>query len=322
MQHLGPLSLLWLLACGDRSPDGHDPLPGAGVPRRVVGGLVFTEGPLWDEARGGLLFTELERPLRGCGGRILFWQEPSTLTTLRAPSCNANGLALDRDGALLAAEHGSRSITRQDPEGQRATLVAGYGGQPLNAPNDLALRSDGTLYFTDPDFVGPAPPLLGFNGLYRLVPGEPEPRLEARLDGPNGVALAPDEATLYVSEMRLGEVLAFDVLPSGELGGRRVLARDAPDADGLAVDVEGNVYVATSAGETGAVLVFGPDGTRRGSIAIDEPARNCAFGGADRRTLFVTAGGSVWSVRMAVPGPSGSSGPGAPRAPAGPGNPR
>lgn len=283
-------------ACAQEAP-GTGSARGAAV-ERLATGLGFTEGPLWDPARGGLLFSALDRPLAGDGGRILFLDGAGTLTTERAPSGNANGLAFAPDGALLAAEHASRSVTRRDPaSGRVTTLLAGFAGGPLNAPNDLAVRADGTLYATDPDLIGPPPPRPGFEGLYRLAPGAAEAQLEARLAGPNGVALAPDERTLYVSETRNGRVLAFPVEPSGALGPARELARDLPLADGLAVGPAGELLVATAVGARGAIAILAPDGTRRGAIALPEPARNCALGGADGATLFATAGGSVYAVR-------------------------
>lgn len=286
-----------MLGCGG-APLPAGPLEGAEPARRLAEGLGFTEGPLWDGRGERLLFTSLDEPLRSSGGRILAWSEPGKLETLRQPSGNANGLAFAPDGALLCAEHGSRGVTRRSAEGAFVPLADPPSGAPFNAPNDLAVRSDGTLYFTDPDFVGPEPPVLGFSAVWRLAPGSREAVTEAVLDGPNGLALAPDEHTLYVADMRRGRVLAFDVAPSGALSTERPFAASLPLADGLAVDGAGNVFVATAREDRGAVVAFAPDGWCWGSIPFPEPVRNCAFGGPDRRTLFVTAGGSLWSVRL------------------------
>jgi gluconolactonase len=282
---------------------GADPLAGApSSATQVVTGFAFTEGPLWDDARGGLLFSEFTLPSKGPGGSIHLLSEPSSISLVRRPSDNANGLTLDTNGDLLAAEHHSRSVTRMLAGGAIVTLASSYQGTQLNAPNDLSVRGDGTIYFTDPDFISPDPPLLGFNGLYRIEPVGGTLILEAQLHSPNGVVLAPDEQTLYVANQILDQVLSFPVQPDGSLGGATVFASNTPTADGMTVDVDGNLFVATATGSTGAIHVFAPSGSSWGTIAVAEPARNCAFGSADRRTLYITAGTSVYSVRLTIPG--------------------
>ena len=290
---------------------GEDPLAGASLTATLVatGFGSYTEGPLWSDELGGLLFSELEAPTRGCTGRTLLLVPPAAVSVLRDPSCNANGLAWDRLGRRLAAEHGSRSITRALPGGGVETLASAYTGIPLNAPNDLAVRRDGTVYFTDPDFIGPTPPTLGFNGLYRLQPDTGELVLEAKMHSPNGIALSPDEATLYVTNLNLGNLEAFRVLPNGRLRERRVLVGDLSLPDGMTVDSDGNLFLSVELNGRGAIVVCAPDGSRWGRIELPEPARNCAFGGADRRTLYVTAGVSVYRVELMIPGLERGGGP-------------
>ena len=297
--------LLWLAPVA-----GDDPLAGIDGPATlVVTGYPFTEGPLWDERRGGLLFSQLDTPSNRCdGGATYLLTLPADVRAVRDPSCNANGLAFDPGGALLAAEHGSRSVTRSPADGAPRPLAERFDGKPFNAPNDVVVRSDGTVYFTDPSFIRVAAPRLGFDGLYRIEPDGETVVLEARLHSPNGVALSPDERTLYVSNMRRNEVVAFAVGPKGELDDERVFATGAPMADGLTVDANGNLFVATRVVRkdreeaAGAVLAFAPNGRRWGSIEVGETARNCAFGGEDRRTLFIAAGASIYSIRLTVPG--------------------
>lgn len=314
-----PMALILLTQCGPATATASgegNPLAGfrPEATRVATGFGSLTEGPLWSDALGGLLFSALDAPTRECTGRTLLLRPPDRVEVLRDPSCNGNGLAFDSAGRLLVAEHGSRSLRRELAEGGFETLVSHYEGLPLNAPNDLAVRSDGTIYFTDPDFVRPAPPRLGFNGLFRYGAGA-ELVLEARMDSPNGVALSPDEATLYVTNMQRGKLEAFRVLADGSLDGRRTLISGLASPDGMTVDPAGNLYVALQRGGRGAVAVHAPDGRRWGEIAIPEPARNCAIGGKNRRTLFVTAGTSVYRVDLAIPGstPDGVPGKG-PRA--------
>lgn len=303
-RHLALAALVLGLATDLAAASGADPLDGVpGSASLVATGFVFTEGPVWDDARGGLVFSDFGDPFSACLGKIRLYRDGLGVSLLFNPSCNANGLALDGAGDLIAAEHGSRSVTRRPAGGgPKVSLASSYLGVPFNAPNDVAVRSDGTIYFTDPDFVKPAPPVLGFNGLYRIRSRTGSVKLEAVIDSPNGVALSPDERTLYVTNQDLDQVLAFDVLKGGRLVNQRVFARGTPSADGMTVDRDGNLFVATSSGGAGAVLVFAPDGSYWGAIAVAEPTRNCAFGRTDRKTLFITAGVSIYAVELPIPG--------------------
>ncbi len=271
------------------------PLDGIGPVTDLGDTFQFTEGPVW--WRGAAYFTDVR------ASTIYRHVPPGPPTVARQPSAEANGLAVDVDGTLLAAEHASRSITRMDASGNVTVVVDRYQGMRFNSPNDIAVRSDGTIYFTDPEYGMADPGLreIPFNGLYRLAPGG---ALTAEWQaapsaGPNGVRLSPDEATLYVAESAGGVVYAFDVAPDGSLSGQRVFASGLTTPDGLAVDALGNVFIATWAG---TVEAHSPDGGWWGRITLPRAATNCAFVGDDGRTLLITAGQSIHSVTVSRPG--------------------
>ena len=276
---------------------GIDTLVEAGSFERIATGFNFTEGPVW-HPDGYLLFSDVR------ANTIYQWTPAGSVETFRSPSEYANGLAFDRQGRLIACEHRTRRISRTEPDGTVVTLAGEYDGRKLNSPNDTAVKSDGSVYFTDPpwgllaNLGGPGSQELSFQGLYRLSPdGETLALLEAGLSRPNGLAFSPDETVLYVTETTSGTIYAYDVQPNGLLVNRRIFAR-AGGLDGMTMDMRGNLYVASGSG----VAVFNREGTSLGRIGTSETTRNCAFGGDDHRTLFITAGRSVYRVRMTVPG--------------------
>lgn len=272
-----------------------NPLDGIGAPVTVAETFTFTEGPLWRPAEGDLLFTDIP------ASTIHELDPPSSVGVFRAPSDNTNGLGLHTDGDLLACEHGTRRVTRTDPIAGISVVADNYLGTPLNSPNDLAVRSDGTIYFTDPPYgIAPEDQELTFNGIFRVPPGgglvaEVEGSLAAR---PNGIGLAPDEATLYVADTDAATLTAYDVAPSGSLSGARVVAGGIFVADGLCIDEDGNVFVTSSSG----LQAFSADGAYWGTVAIPRHPANCAFGGADLATIYVTAREGLYSVAAAIAG--------------------
>lgn len=277
-----------------------DPLAGRGMVELVRGRFMFTEGPQWRSREGDLVFSDIP------ANTIFRLGAMDAITMFRMPSDSSNGLAVDMMGRLLAAEHGSRSVTRTRPDGTRETLASHFteGGnrRRLNSPNDLIVRSDGTVYFTDPPYgISAGQQELSFNGVYRIAPSG---ALTAEWRGatssrPNGVVLSPDERVLYVADTADGTVRAWAVQADGALMGERMFVRTSGNPDGMAIDRAGNLYVSTRTG----VEVFAPDGRRWGVIAIPEQPANCAFGGADARTLYVTARTGLYSTRVNVPGP-------------------
>ena len=259
----------------------------------------FIEGPQWIADRGVLLFSDIE-------GDTIYRLTPSSGSVMpfRNPSRNANGLALDVNGDLLAAEHGGRRVTRTpdfDAPNETTIVASEYNDQFLNSPNDIAVRSDGQIYFTDPPYgLGDRPRGVPFNGVYRVttdgaVSAEFRGGAQAR---PNGIAFSPDERVLYVADSELDFVMVFDVASSGALSNQRTFAMTQDGGDGIAIDRAGNVFVATNIG----VQVFKPDGERWGIIEVPMVPSNCAFGGADARTLYITARHALYRVQLAQPG--------------------
>src|SRR5215471_17241311 len=273
--------------------EAHDPglhdLVSADAPiDRIAGGLTFTEGPVW---RGGaLLFSDI--PNR----RIARWRrlpEGPELTTYATGM--SNGLTLDRQGRVLAAEHDGRRVTRVNDDGTRSMLAERFQGKRLNSPNDIVVKSDGAVYFTDPPYgVQPSTPGVPrpanwwtapipgkeqtAHGVYRLAP---DGGLQLVVDDfalPNGLAFSPDESMLYIDDSAHKHIRAFSVRPDGTLtGGRVLLDMASPDPgvpDGLKVDREGNVFCTGP----GGVWVCHPDGALLGRIVLPELPANLAWG--------------------------------------------
>lgn len=290
-------------------------LGAARVETRVPGEAVFTEGPAVDRF-GRVFFTNIP------AGEILRW-EPETrrLSVFRQHSGGANGLLFTPEGDLLACEGGAGRITRTDMQtGEVAVLADGYGGRPLQAPNDLARDAQGRIYFSSRS--GEVPPEANPKGVYRIDPGGSVHALlrEPEVQMPNGIALSPDGGTLYLIEAHPDaghhrHLRAYDLGTDGTLSNDRVIYDFYPgrSGDGMAVDAEGNLYVAAG--------LHRPRGTsetldtRPGIHVIAPPGRllayaptpedtvtNCTFGGEDRRTLYVTAGPLLLSLPTRIPG--------------------
>jgi len=283
-------------------------VPDDAVVQRIAGGFGFTEGPVWTGEV--LLFSDIPN------NRIARWRplpEGPEVTTFRHPACvpvgnargGSNGLTLDAQGRLLACEHSGRRVSRTEPDGTVITLADRYDGKRLNSPNDVIARSDGSIYFTDPPYALPnltEGKELSFNGVYRR---EADGRLTPLVDDfeqPNGLAISPDGRTLYVDDTARGHIRAFDLGPDGGVTHGRVFAdiRAAEPGvpDGMKIDTEGNVWCTGS----GGVWVIAPSGQVLGRILMPEVTANLAWGGDDRRTLFLTASTSVYRLVCGVVG--------------------
>ena len=269
--------------------------------KALAGGFLYAEGPLWRND-GYLLFADSPRD------RIHRWGWDGGLALLREPSARATALAYDREGRLLATEHANRRISRTEADGTIVTLVDRFEGKRLNSPNDLLVAKSGAVYFTDPPYGLPRQgegKELDYQGVYRLDPDGRLALLVRDLPRPNGIGLSPDERTLYVTDTETSELWAYPLGADGSAGAGRVLARLTPwksgvigVADGMTLDAEGRLYVTGP----GGVWVFAPNGGRLGVIATPEPPAACAFGGADRETLFITARTRLYAVKMRVAG--------------------
>ena len=262
----------------------------AGPVEKVAEGFQFTEGPVW-HPKEGWLFSDIPADTIYRADKSVF----------RQPSGRSNGLAVDATGRLLACEGGEgggKRVTRTEPDGTITVLADTYLGRRFNSPNDLVIRSDGRIYFTDPAYgVEGADRELPYTGLYAIAPDGKVELVFVLFQRPNGVELAPDEKTLYLSDAGANEVLAFDVAADGQLSNVRPFCRP-PHPDGVAVDAKGNLW----AGCKDGVHVYGPDGAERTVIPMPAAVTNCNFGDADRRTLFMTTAKAVYKVRTGIAG--------------------
>ena len=262
--------------------------------KKVAGGFQFTEGPVW-HPDGFLLFSDIP------ANRINRWDEKSGSTVFREPSHNSNGLTYDNEGHLIACEHGARRVSRTLPDGTIVAIAEHYEGKRFNSPNDVVVSKKGIIYFTDPPFgVAEGDRELDFQGVFRILPDGKVELLHRGMDRPNGLALSPDETVLYVDDTVEKLVNAFPLKPDGSLAGDpTVLGRlEGWGADGLKVDTQGNVYVTGPKG----LWIWDKQGGWLGLLETLEDPANCAFGGADGKTLFITARTSLYSVQMKVPG--------------------
>jgi gluconolactonase len=296
-----------------------DPLIDAIVPdgtriEKLAEGFLFTEGPVW-MPEGYLLFSDPN------ANTIYRWSDGDGLSVFRAKSGytgsdigaykqpGSNGLAVDREGRLTINEHGNRRVTRLEKNGSITVLADGIDGRRLNSPNDLVYASNGTLYFTDPPFGLPQVfddprKETPFSGVYRLSGGRLQV-VATDLAGPNGIALSPDERFLYVGnwDEQRKVVLRYPILADGALGQGVVFcdltAAPGEDAiDGVKVDRAGNVYVSGP----GGIWIFSAAGRHLGTLEAPEHAHNFAWGDADGMSLYVTARGGLYRIRLGVSG--------------------
>ena len=265
------------------------------------GDLGPAEGPLWWKEGSYLLFSDINANKR------MKYTPGQGITTFKEPTNRANGLTRDLQGRLLAAEHDTRRVTRQELDGSITVIANSFQGKRLNRPNDVIVRSDGAIYFTDP--VGPAAPEqwdLTHTGVYRVSPDLGTLTLLAGdFVVPNGIAFSPDEKILYVNDTRRGHIRAFELLPNGTLAKQtdRVfvdLRGSEPGVpDGMKVDSAGNVYC----GGAGGIYIVDPSGKKLGRIVHGYPATtNIAFGGDDWKTLYFTGRSTLGSVKIKVAG--------------------
>lgn len=268
-----------------------------GEPELVATGFEFTEGPVW-HPDGYLFLSDIP------AHRIFKLTPDGTSEVFREPSGGANGLTFDRQGRLIACEYHSRRVSRTESDGAISVLADSYHGKRLNSPNDVVVKSDGSIYFTDPFYGFPADQEreLDFQGVYRIAPDGAITLLVDDFGVPNGLAFSPDERILYIDDSRHQHVRAFDVLSDGSLANGRILIDMRADArgaaDGMKVDISGNLYV-TGAGGT---WVISRSGEHLGTIVTPELPENCAFGGPDHKTLFIAARTSIYSVRLSIAG--------------------
>ncbi len=272
--------------------------PEGATPERIATGFRFTEGPVWIAEEKKLLFSDIP------ADRIIAITTDGRVATYRKSSGNSNGLTRDEKGRLIACEHGNRRLTRTDQDGTIEILADTFHGKKLNSPNDVVVKSDGAIYFTDPAYgIELEHQEQPVQGVYHLSPDGPELSLVADdFARPNGLAFSPDEKKLYIDDSQRRHIRVFDVEPDGTLSGGSVFCdmnvSDPGSPDGMKVDVAGHVYCTGA----GGVWVFDSDGKHLGTLMTPEKPSNCAWGNEDWRTLFITAGTSVYKVRVNTPG--------------------
>lgn len=264
---------------------------------KLATGMRFTEGPVWVNADGGyLVFSDIP------ANQLKKWSKVGGLATFREPSNNANGNTVDRNGMLITAEHSGRRISITDRDGVVKTVVDSYNGKKLNSPNDVVVKSDGTIWFTDPPYgIKPEQKEQDANYVFCYDPKKKELRAVASdFVMPNGLCFSPDEKLLYIADSgKPRHIRVFEVGADNTLKNGRVFCKiDVGGPDGIRCDSEGNVW--SSAGD--GVHIFAPDGSLIGKILVPETPANLCFGGDDGKTLFITARTSLYSIKTLVKG--------------------
>jgi gluconolactonase len=257
---------------------------------QVATGFPGGEGPVWSR-QGYLLFSDYSV------NTINRYDPGKGVSVFRSDSNGANGNALDRKGRLYTCEYRSRRVTRTSKSGKIEVLADKWEGKRLNAPNDIIVRRDGHVYFTDPLFTPLEQRELDFYGVFHIAPNGKMSLISKPKGRPNGIALSPNGKILYVANTDERNIRAYDLDKKGNASNERVLIADLPGGpDGLKTDVKGNLYI-TARG----IAVYSPQGQPLGHIAVPENPRNCAFGDADFKTLYMT-GRSLFRVRLETPG--------------------
>jgi gluconolactonase len=266
------------------------------------GALGPAEGPVWWKEGGYLLFSDIHN------NRRMKYTPGQGVTTFQETTNRANGLTRDLQGRLVACEHDTRRVTRQELDGSLTVIANGFQGRRLNRPNDVVVKSDGSIYFTDPWTLATPPEQwdLNMTGVFRVTSDLGTMTLLAdSFIVPNGLAFSPDESVLYINDSRRGHIRAFDMLPNGTLAKEtdRVFADlrggEPGVPDGMKVDVTGNVYC----GGSGGLWIMDPHGKKLGRIVHGGPATtNIAFGGDDWKTLYFTGRTNLSSVNVKIPG--------------------
>jgi gluconolactonase len=287
-------------------------LPLAGI-ERLATGCRWAEGPVWFGDGRCLLWSDVPND------RILRWdEETGAVGVFRRPSNYANGNTRDRQGRLVTCEHGSRRVTRTEYDGSITVLADRFEGKRLSSPNDIVVRSDGTVWFTDPpfgllsDYEGARADAELPQNVYRLEPETRTLNVVAEVRGPNGLCFSPDETILYLVESRAVPnrlILAYDVRDGGRsLANQRVLIDAGPGTpDGMRCDEDGNLWCGWGMGDPAldGVMIFARDGKPIGRIALPERCANLCFGGLRRNRLFMASSRSIYALYVNTRGAFG-----------------
>lgn len=274
----------------------------------LAGGGLWTEGPVYLPTTDEVVWSDIPND------RMLVWSARDGARVFRAPSEFVNGNTLDREGRIVHCSHGARSVQRTEHDGTVVTLVDRWQGKKLNSPNDLVVRADGTIWFTDPqygiksDYEGHAAPSeIGANYVYRFDPASGA--LDAvitDMDEPNGLAFSPDGTRLYVADTSgasrpdgFHHIRVYDVDGAGDVGEGRLFVEIEPGlADGFRLDLDGNIWTSS----LDSIQVYDPSARRIGRIMVPERLSNCCWGGPDADVLYITASTSLYRIAVRARG--------------------
>lgn len=276
--------------------------PGATV-QKLAGGMKFTEGPVWLPKEQKLVFSDIPN------SKLMQWSKAKGVSEFRK-SEQANGNILDLQGRIISCQHGARNVIRIEPDGSTTVLAARFEGKRFNSPNDVAIRSDGTLWFTDPPWGLTEPHEIPGHWVYKLDPKTEKIDVVYKyLAMPNGIVFSPDETRIYIADTGGNQrhpdktfheyppsIQCHQITEDGKLG-KKLFHIDA-GSDGMAVDIRGNLYTTFR----GKVTVYDADGKELETIDVPESPANVCFGDEDFKTLFITARTSLYSLRMKYPG--------------------
>jgi len=266
-------------------------------------GFDFTEGPIWHPYEKHLIFSDMP------GDHMRRWSAGEGVTTFRKPSNKANGNTYDAEGRIVTCEHATSRVTRTEKDGSITVLATHWQGKELNSPNDIVVKKDASIYFTDPSFGRleyfgvPREQQLDFQGVYRVQPdGSGLQLLTDELIQPNGLCFSRDESKLFVNDTERQQIRVYDVAADGTLGTGRIWGSPTGDGegvpDGMKIDSQENLYCTGP----GGIHVFDAGAECLGVIRIPEAVANFTWGDDDMRSLFVTASSSLYRVRVKVPG--------------------
>ena len=309
-------SSLVLLACGTTATSASPAAPregsiAAGPPSAIASDIPFEslEGPFWVASDGTLIFSDVVEQNGRAAKIYRFDPRTRAFSTVPYPGSptSTNGLAVDAEGHLVACERWNGALVRVSGTDRHPLAERTPDGQPLNAPNDLTVRRDGNIYFSDTTW-GMRPGAHAPSAVYRVAP-DGALSVAFQVNMPNGVVLSPDGNTLYVGSDAQDRLWRLPVAHDGTVGSPAPFGNGTEDPqgrihvpDGLCVDDRGRVYVANNSAEVSAIVVFDSTGRFVGRISFPTPPSNCTFGGADRRTLYVTTLHAIYEVPMATPG--------------------
>ncbi|MBN1399088.1 MAG: SMP-30/gluconolactonase/LRE family protein [Bacteroidetes bacterium] len=294
------LLLAFIITVFSKFTYAQSPVPAEAVLEKLETGFLQPEGPVWIDSLG-LLFSDIK------ANKIYRWSPgDSSLTTYLAPSDSSNGLTLDLQGRLVLTQMAKRRVARQESDGTITPITSTYNEKKYNSPNDLVVKSDGSIFFTDPDFNTPKGQSkeLNFKGVFRISPFGGVYALDSTSfpawpaqNEPNGICFSPDESKLYVNDSPLRKIYVWDVVNDSTIADRKLLFTIPVNgyADGMKVDADGNIYCTGPLG----VWIISPDGNCLDTIRMQENPSNCAWGDADRKSLYITAGSSLYRIRLA-----------------------